>query len=301
MLVVQKSFWSASATKAAQDLNNGANHKAMGQKIKGGLVILGVLYLSSLWGCAHDRHRRTSAETYIDEAQDALQRKKCWDAQQLYRNLLTDFPGSHLVDEAQYGLGQAYLCSKDYVTAIFEYERLLNEFPTSPHVDEARYQIGMCYYKQSRGIHHDQDETLKAIREFRRFIEDFPTSDLVLETEERIRELRSKLAEKDLMIAENYLKWKYYSSVERYCEMIQDSYKEAGILNRTRFLLARTKHHQGKLNEALEMLGELSGDVVDGLKIKVSEEIEKVRESIAKGEAKAVIVQEPQGSSQEHK
>ena len=49
------------------------------------------------------------------------------------------------------------------------------------------------------------------------------------------------------------------------------------------------------------MLGELSGDVVDGLKIKVSEEIEKVRESIAKGEAKAVIVQEPQGSSQEHK
>jgi outer membrane assembly lipoprotein YfiO len=269
--------------------------------IKGGLAILGLVYLSSLWGCAHDRHRRTSAETYIEEAQQALQRKKCWDAQELYRNLLTDFPGSHLVDEAQYGLGQAYLCSKDYVTAIFEYERLLNEFPTSPHVDEARYQIGMCYYKQSRGIHHDQDETKKAIREFRRFIEDFPASDLVPETEERIKELRSKLAEKDLMIAENYLKWKYYQSVERYCEMIQDSYKEVGIVNRSRFLLARAKHLQGKLNEALEMLGELSGEASEELKTQVTEEIQKVRESIAKSAPESVSVQDPIGGSQEHK
>jgi len=269
--------------------------------IKGVLVVTGLACLLNFWGCAQNRHRRSSAETYIEEAQQALQRKKCWDAQQLYRNLLADFPGSHLVDEAQYGLGQAYLCSEDFVTAIFEYERLLNEFPTSPHVDEARYQIGMCYYKQSRGIHHDQDETLKAIREFRRFIEDFPTSDLVPETEERIGELRAKLAEKDLMIAENYLQWKYYNSAERYCELIQDTYKDPEILNRSRFLMARAKHLKGKLNEAMDLLGELSSEASGDLKIQVTEEIDKVRESMAKTAAKAVSAKNPQPVTQDPK
>ena len=168
-------------------------------------------------------------------------------------------------------------------------------------MDEARYQIGMCYYKQSRGIHHDQDETLKAIREFRRFIEDFPTSDLVPETEERIGELRAKLAEKDLMIAENYLQWKYYNSAERYCELIQDTYKDPEILNRSRFLMARAKHLKGKLNEAMDLLGELSSEASGDLKIQVTEEIEKVRESMAKTAAKAVSAKNPQPVTQDPK
>lgn len=246
------------------------------------LTILWCVCLFFVSGCAQNRYRHSSPERYLEEANKALRNKKCWEAQKLFRNLLSDFPGSHLVDDAQYGLGQAYYCDKDYVTAIFEYERLLNEFPTSPFVDEARYQIGMCYYEQSRDIHHDQDETEKAIREFRRFIEDFPHSDLIPGTEKRIQELRDKLAAKKLMIAENYMQWKSYISAERYCEIILDEYSDTNIVGRAQLLLARARHKLGKLEEALEALTLLAADnASEALKRDAQEEIRRVRESMA--------------------
>ncbi|MDA0748201.1 MAG: outer membrane protein assembly factor BamD [bacterium] len=246
-------------------------------------ILIGFACLLLVGGCAQNRYRMPSAERYYEEAKIALSKKKCWNAQQLYRNLLGDFPGSHLVDEAQFGLGNAAVCSEDYVTAVFEYERLLNEFPTSPYVDEARYQIGMCYYYQSRDVHHDQSETQQAIREFRRFIEDYPNSELVPQTEKRILELRKKMAAKKLMIARNYLQWKNPVSAEKYCAIIQSEFMDIDVTREARFLMAVARHRQGKLEEALEMLMVLTGEgLPQELKEEVSDQIKKVQESIAK-------------------
>lgn len=255
--------------------------------LKRSIFVLCSLGLLAVAGCAQNRYRHPSADLYLEKADEALEKKNCWEAQKLLRNLLSDFPGSHLVDRAQYKLGFAYLCDKDYVTAVFEFERLLNEFPTSPFVDQARYQIGVCYYRQSRGIHHDQDETYKAIREFERFIEDFPDSDLVPGTRDRIRELRTKLARKKLMVAENYIQWDMYESAGRYCEIVLTEFDDTGLASRARFLLARTKHRLGALDEALEILRLLAVDgIQDELKQDIADEIRRIEKTRAeqKGE-----------------
>ena len=233
-------------------------------------------------GCAQNKYRRSSAEAYHEAAQKALGKKQCYAAQQLFRNLLSDFPGSHLVDNAQYGLGEAYRCARDFVTAVFEYERLVNEYPVSPFVDKARYRIGESYFQEARGIHHDQEETQKAIREFGRFIEDYPNSELALEAGQKIGELRNRLATKQLQIAENYLKWNRYLSSKIYCEDILAQYGDTEVVNRARFVLARAKYKLGDLEEALEILTLLSADgVLEGLKQEVIEETQKVQEAIA--------------------
>ena len=234
----------------------------------------GLCLLGLIGGCAKDRFRHADPQQYYDAAQKALLKKKCWDAQQLLNNMLSDFPGSHLVDDAQYLLAEAYLCDKDYVTAVFEYERLLNEFPTSPFVDKARYRIGMCYYNQSRDVHHDQEETHKAIREFRRFAEDFPASDLSVEALERVKELRGKLARQNLMIAENYLKWKSPLSAERYCTLILNEFQDTDVLDETRLTLARAKREMEAFDEAMEILTLLASNAIpDGLREEVQEEL----------------------------
>ena len=243
----------------------------------------GLCLLAIFCGCGKEKYKHTSAELYYQEAKESLIKGKCYQAQQLFQNLLSDFPGSHLVDEAQYGLGQAYLCDKDYVTARFEFERLLNEYPASPFVDEARYQIGMCYYQESRDIHHDQDETLKAIREFSRFVEDYPTVELAKEAEAKIRELRSKLAAKAFMVAENYMQWKKYQSAQLYCEEILRSFRDTDSIYPARFMLARAKFKMGKLDEALEDLMALGTDgAPDAMKEKILEEAQKVQEAIGR-------------------
>ena len=254
------------------------------------LAILGCLCLFAIFsGCGRGKFRYSSADIYYEEAQKALEKGGCFKATQLFRNLLSDFPGSHLVDDAQFGLGEAGFCSRDYLTAIFEYERLLNEYPASPFVDKARYQIGMCYYKQSRDVHHDQEDTQKAIREFRRFVEDFPTSEWVSDAQKRIGELRNKLAAQRLMIAENYLKWQYLVSAQLYCEGILEDYGETEVAGRTRFVLAQAKRRLGELDEAMEALMRLAADdLPPDLKKEIMKEIEKVQEEIVKrGESSA--------------
>lgn len=241
-----------------------------------------ILYLSA---CAQETQRRKDAATYLADANQALIDDKCWNAQQLFRNLLSDFPGSHLVDDAQYGLGQAYFCSKDFETAIFEFERLINEYPVSKFVDKARFQIGMCYYNQSRSIHHDQEETVRAIQEFTRFVEDYPNSDLAPDARKRIRDLQEKLAQKDLMIARNYLKWKNPASSEIFARRVLEKYPDLPVLREARFVLARALHLQGDHAEALEILEDLASEAsTDGLRREIEEAREAVRKALSEQE-----------------
>ena len=236
------------------------------------------LLLAVSAGCAQKKYRRSSSEVYHKAAQEALKNRKCYEAELLFRNMLSDFPGSHLSDEAQFGLGKAYQCQKDYVTAIFEYERLINEYPVSPYAAEARFQIGECYFQDARDIHHDQDETHKAIREFERFIEDYPQSDFASQATEKIRVLRNQLALKDVMIAYNYITWKYYTAAKVYAEGVLKEYPDTEAALEARYVLAQVKLKTGKRDDAFDDLTLLAGqDLPEKLKAKVVEAIEKFK------------------------
>jgi outer membrane protein assembly factor BamD len=235
----------------------------------------------AILACSQETQRRKDAQNYLDDAQTALAAGKCWNAQNLFRNLLSDFPGSHMVDDAQYGLGQSYFCSGDFETAIFEFERLINEYPVSKFVDESRFQIGMCYFKQSRSIHHDQDETTRAIAEFTRFVEDFPNSEIAPEARKRIIDLEELLAEKDLMIARNYLKWKSPASAEIFCRRLLEKYPDTRLAPQVRFVLAVALHGLGELTEALEILHQLEGlENANVRQSDIKDEVEAVKKAI---------------------
>ena len=248
------------------------------------ILCLGCTFLLVLsFGCAQKKYRRDSSEAYYESGQKALKDNKCYDAQLIFRNMLSDFPGSHLTDDAQFGLGKASQCQKDYLTAIFEYERLLNEYPVSPFAAEARFQIGECYYQDARDIHHDQGETHKAIREFARFIEDYPQSDLMPKAEARIRSLRNQLAGKEVMIAYNYIKWKYYTAAKLYAEGVVKQYPDTEAALEARFVIAQVKSKTGAIGDAQKELTLLVGQDLNGkLKEKVVEELEKVQKTLSK-------------------
>ena len=170
--------------------------------------------------------------------------------------------------------------SKRLCDVYFEYERLLNEYPVSPYAAEARFQIGECYYQDARDIHHDQDETHKAIREFARFIEDYPQSDLVSQAEKKIRSLRNQLARKEVMIAYDYILWKYYSSAKVYAEGVLKEYPDTEAALEARFVIAQVNFKTGALDDALNELTLLMGrDLPEKLKVKVIEEMEKIKKA----------------------
>ena len=226
------------------------------------------------------------AQSYFDEARGELEQKRCLKAAELFQRVVINFPGSVLADDAQFGVGEAKLCAKDYTEAVFEYQRLIDEYPNSPLAAEGRYKIAVCYAEQSGGIYLDQTETRKAIAEYQRFIDDYPDSRQVPEARKEMLKLKSKLAAKDARIAEDYLKWGYPESARIYYQRILDAYGDTPWAEDARLGLAVVKARKGEIDAALTDLRQLLSDGVSATTRKRAqeqiEEIEKKRETSRK-------------------
>lgn len=217
------------------------------------------------------------AQSYFDEAEQELKRKHCLKAAELFQKVVINFPGSVLADDAQFGVGEAKLCAKDYTEAVFEYQRLIDEYPNSPLAADGRYKIAICYEAQSPSIYLDQTETKRAISEYQRFIEDYPDSRLASDARKKLLELKGKLAAKDAHIAEDYLKWGYPEAARVYYQRILDSYGDTPWAEDARLGLAVVKARKGDVDVALTDLRQLLSDGVSaGVRRRAQEQIEEI-------------------------
>ena len=140
---------------------------------------------------------------------EALERKRYLRAVEMFQRVVSNFPGSALVAEAQFHLAEAYFGMEDFVNAVFEYQRLVDSYPHSDYVERAQFQIAESHFMQMRSPEHDQKETYEALTHFRRFIEDNPESPLLEEVRSRIVSCRSQLAKKQYLAGLFYQKQGY--------------------------------------------------------------------------------------------
>lgn len=218
------------------------------------------------------------AQSTFDEAARELDRKHCLNAADLFQKVVVNFPGSALADDAQFGVGEARFCAKEYTEAVFEYQRLIDDYPNSPLAADGRYKIAACYAAQSGGIYLDQTETKKALAEYQRFIDDYPESRLIPDAQKKIAELKGKLASKDAHIADNYLKWGYAESARVYYQRILDVYADTPLAGDARLGLALVKARKGEIEAALADLRQLLSDgVPQAIQKRARAEIDELR------------------------
>ena len=162
-------------------------------------------------------------ETYFAEGKKALDKKRYPEAVEKFQQLVSSYPGSPLVAEAQHLLAEAYFRHADYVNAAFEYQRLVDSYPSSQWVDEAQYQIAESYYLQRRRPELDQKETNDALVHFRLFIDDNPQSPLVAPARKRIEDCRSLLAQKLFLNGQLYQRQDHlHAAATLYQKLLQD-------------------------------------------------------------------------------
>ena len=154
------------------------------------------------------------AEYYFGRGMKDLERGRCLDAVENLQRVVSNFPGSPVVAEAQYRVAEAHFCAKDFITAAFEYQRLLDVYPSSEWVESAQFKLGECYYKQLRRPELDQKETHEALDYFRHFIEDNPSSPLVEDAKKRVDDCRSRLGNKEYLNADLYFRQGHKASAE---------------------------------------------------------------------------------------
>lgn len=78
---------------------------------------------------------------------DLLKDGKYEEATNGFKQFLTTFPNSALVDNAQYWLGEAHYVTKQYPDALKAFRTVLEKYPDSRKIPDALLKIGYCNYE----------------------------------------------------------------------------------------------------------------------------------------------------------
>jgi len=133
------------------------------------------------------------------------------------------FTGTKIIDEAQYYFGMCYYMRKEYILGAYEFDYLIKNYPTSEFISKARYQLALCYYNLSPAYSLDQTYTYYAISEFITFLELYPNDIKAPDAEAKIKELRNKLAYKDLRAGILYYNMDNYKAAIVYFDYVLEN------------------------------------------------------------------------------
>lgn len=204
------------------------------------------------------------ADYYFAEGQKAMAKNRCLEASEHFKRLVSNFPGSRRVAEAQFLLAEAYFCSRDWVNAAFEYQRIVDIYPSSEWAVEAQFKVGESHFKQLRRPELDQKETFEALTAFRNFIEDHFDSPLAEQARQRIVECRNRLAQKQYLSGRLYHKQGYLDAAKMTYEEVLREYPDVGEwYYATLFRMGEIAHAQGDVELAVRYWKEVLQDSGD--------------------------------------
>jgi outer membrane protein assembly factor BamD len=185
-------------------------------------VVLAILYSCSssqnVSELGQEERLQYAIQIYNDEDyQEALDE---------FQSLILQYPGSAIVDDAQYYLGMSRFQREEFILAAYEFSKLIKSMPASEFLDDSQYMLAESYYGLSPNYNLDQQYTRKAIEEYQAFIDFFPLNEKVAEAEKKINELNEKLARKSLNIAQIYEKMEFYTASLKYYDEVVETYHD---------------------------------------------------------------------------
>jgi len=149
------------------------------------------------------------------------------DAAEIFESVTRLGRGTNFAQDAQFYLAESYYNQKRFILSEAEYDRFVSFYPRDERRAEADFKKAMSLYHQSPRYRLDQTATRRAIEEFQLFNSRYPNSELVIESAEKINELRSKLARKYYESAEFYLRTEQYKAATIYYDLVIDRYPES--------------------------------------------------------------------------
>lgn len=141
-----------------------------------------------------------------------------------FDRFLLSYSSPELSPIARLLLAHSYYANRDYLTAESEYQRFLDRFPG--HNDAASAALGVCrsLTALSPVPQRDQTYTREAVQKCGRVAGDYPATPQADEATAAAERMRMKLAEKDYLNADFYLRRNLYDSAIKYFEFVIETY-----------------------------------------------------------------------------
>ena len=189
--------------------------------------IISSAILLLFWSCSSTQDLSDlSADERLAAAVKLYEEEDFEDASTEFEALLLQYPGSSIVDDAQYYLGMCKFQNEEFILAAFEFSKLIKNMPASEFVANTQFMLAESYFELSPDYTLDQKYTKKAIEEYQAFIDFFPLNERVAEAERKISELNDKLARKEFTIAGIYEKMDYYTASLKYYDAVVEIFHD---------------------------------------------------------------------------
>jgi outer membrane protein assembly factor BamD len=175
-----------------------------------------------------------------------------------FEAIILQYPGSSIIDDAQYYLAMTRYQREEYILAAYQYSKLIKGMPSSDFLADAQFMLADCYYELSPDFPLDQQYSKKSVEEFQVFIDFFPLNPKVADAETKIKELNDKLARKEYEAARIYDKMEYYSAAIKYYDGVMEIYHDTqyaplALYNKINILIERKRETEA-LTESQKFL-----------------------------------------------
>lgn len=153
-----------------------------------------------------------SAEANMKKGDDAMEAKNFGEAASYFEFVKTKYPYLELAKTAELRIGDADFERERYIEARDRYQNFVRLHPTHPKVDYAAFRAALTHYKEipsdffllPPASEKDQVEVRNALSAMTEFTRAHPGSEHVAEAKKVTDEVRLRLAEHELYVADFY-------------------------------------------------------------------------------------------------
>ena len=163
----------------------------------------------------------------FEKAMSFYEKEKWQDAASSFETVISVGRGTNVGQEAQFYLAESYYNSKRYLQASSEYDRYATFFNRSERKEEAEFKAALSLHLMSPRYKLDQSYSRQAMDRFRLFLSKYPNSEYADQASETIAEIREKLAKKNYMSGQFYMRNGMYEAAAIYYNLVIDQYPES--------------------------------------------------------------------------
>lgn len=182
------------------------------------------------FGCASEEKNLNTPEGMFAHAKEFDDAERFDIAIQKYSDVRNKFPYSQLATEAELAIADVYYKKESYPEAQLSFQNFRDLHPKHARIDYVIFKTAMSYYLQLPDtIDRDLSSGADAIYHFNEIIKLFPKSEYAKEAAENREDTFKRLAEKELYIADFYLKQKSFPAALRRYEGMLKKYSGHGL------------------------------------------------------------------------
>ncbi|MFN7135601.1 MAG: outer membrane protein assembly factor BamD [Myxococcales bacterium] len=231
------------------------------------LVLVGLLA-----GCAGASAEIAGDVSYAgDPKQDyslgkqALEDGRHLEALKYFEHVRSKYPYSTQAALADLAIGDTHFDREKYAEAVDAYRNFIKLHPSHELTDYAQFRIGLSHFKDMPSdfilfpppTQKDQAPVRRALGSLEEFLRIYPKSQYAKEAQEKVDELRRRMARHELYVAEFYLKRKHHRAVVNRLEYLLEQYPGLGFEGEALLQIARSYaaiDEKDKAKAALERL-----------------------------------------------